>query len=174
MSQHEIARLMVGREVLFQVRKNAAKPGKVLLETTDLCAQSARGTPALRGVNLQVRAGRSWASRVSRATVSASWRNALRECGRPPVVILLLRHIHRSHGCLPAAGRSASGTSLRIGSSRACADLSLWETLIVGNQRKKYSRSGAGPALPSAAHREFSRQLIADYSIKIGDHRRRA
>jgi simple sugar transport system ATP-binding protein len=56
-TQEEIARLMVGREVLLRVDKAPAKPGDVLLRLEGVTADSERGLAALRGVSLEVRAG---------------------------------------------------------------------------------------------------------------------
>lgn len=56
-SQAEIARLMVGREVLLRVNKTPAHPGPVVLHVEDLHAQSDRGLEVLHGVSFDVRAG---------------------------------------------------------------------------------------------------------------------
>ena len=56
-TKEELARWMVGREVRFHLEKEPARPGPVLLELEDVHAESDRGTPALQGVSLQVRAG---------------------------------------------------------------------------------------------------------------------
>jgi ABC-type uncharacterized transport system ATPase subunit len=56
-NQAEIARLMVGREVLLRVNKTPAHPGSVILHVEDLHALSDRGLEALHGVSLNVRAG---------------------------------------------------------------------------------------------------------------------
>ena len=53
----ELARLMVGREVLFRLDKTPAKPGKEILRVTGLEAENDKGLPALRGVDLYVCAG---------------------------------------------------------------------------------------------------------------------
>jgi simple sugar transport system ATP-binding protein len=53
----ELARLMVGREVLFRLEKAACQPGEVVLQVESLFADNDKGLPALRGVSLQVRAG---------------------------------------------------------------------------------------------------------------------
>jgi general nucleoside transport system ATP-binding protein len=52
----EIARLMVGREVLLRVDKAPARPGGILLSIRDLWI-GAGGAARLRGVSLDVRAG---------------------------------------------------------------------------------------------------------------------
>ncbi len=53
----ELARLMVGREVLFRIEKEKAKPGKVILELDQVEATNEKGLPALRGLSLKVREG---------------------------------------------------------------------------------------------------------------------
>jgi simple sugar transport system ATP-binding protein len=56
-SEEELAEMMVGREVTLVVAKEAASPTDVVLEVTGLMADDQRGHPALRGVDLAVRAG---------------------------------------------------------------------------------------------------------------------
>lgn len=56
-STAELARLMVGREVLFRVQKQPQTPGPVVLAIEDLTATNDRGLPALQKLNLQVHAG---------------------------------------------------------------------------------------------------------------------
>jgi simple sugar transport system ATP-binding protein len=56
-TERELARLMVGREVLLRVEKEPARPGPPLLEVEDLSAHDDRGLEALRGVSLTVHAG---------------------------------------------------------------------------------------------------------------------
>ncbi len=53
----ELARLMVGREVLFRLDKDEFRPGAEVLEVNDLCAENDKGLPALRGLSLTVREG---------------------------------------------------------------------------------------------------------------------
>jgi simple sugar transport system ATP-binding protein len=53
----ELARLMVGREVLEVLDRTPFAPGAVVLEARDVAADNDRGLRALRGVSLQVRAG---------------------------------------------------------------------------------------------------------------------
>jgi simple sugar transport system ATP-binding protein len=56
-TRQELARLMVGREVVFSIEKKAKQPGEVILDVKDLHAENDKGLPALRGVSLNVRAG---------------------------------------------------------------------------------------------------------------------
>ena len=53
----ELARLMVGRDVLFRLEKKPKAPGEIVLAVESLQAQNDKGLAALRGVSLEVRAG---------------------------------------------------------------------------------------------------------------------
>ena len=57
-TERSLARLMVGRDVLLRVEKDAAKPGDPLLELRDVSARDDRGLPAVRGVSLAGARGR--------------------------------------------------------------------------------------------------------------------
>ncbi len=56
-TEESLARMMVGRDVLFRVAKEPTEPGAPLLEVEDLEVTDDRGLPAVRGLSLQVRAG---------------------------------------------------------------------------------------------------------------------
>jgi simple sugar transport system ATP-binding protein len=56
-SEQDLARLMVGRDVLLEVDKRPAAPGDPLLVVDDLVVRDERGLEALRGVSFAVRAG---------------------------------------------------------------------------------------------------------------------
>jgi general nucleoside transport system ATP-binding protein len=56
-TEASLAKLMVGRDVLFRVEKEAARAGEPLLEIEELEVIDDRGLPAVRGLSLQVRAG---------------------------------------------------------------------------------------------------------------------
>jgi simple sugar transport system ATP-binding protein len=55
--EQEIARLMVGRDVLLRVEKTEAKPGPIALRVENLTANSDQGVPALRGVSFELHKG---------------------------------------------------------------------------------------------------------------------
>ncbi|MFP4345230.1 MAG: ABC transporter ATP-binding protein [Anaerolineales bacterium] len=57
MTKAELARMMVGREVNLTRQRVPVTPGEVRLALEEVWAESDRGTHALRGVSLQVRAG---------------------------------------------------------------------------------------------------------------------
>ncbi len=56
-TKHELAQLMVGRDVVFQVEKSPNTPGDVVLQVNGVQAVNNKGTPALRGISLDVRSG---------------------------------------------------------------------------------------------------------------------
>jgi ABC-type uncharacterized transport system ATPase subunit len=56
-SEADLARLMVGRDVLFRLEKKPSKVGEPLLEIAGLEVDDDRGLPAVRGLSLQVRGG---------------------------------------------------------------------------------------------------------------------
>ena len=56
-TEESLARMMVGRDVLFRVAKEPAKPGDALLEVGGLEVVDDRGLPAVQGVSFEVRAG---------------------------------------------------------------------------------------------------------------------
>jgi ABC-type uncharacterized transport system ATPase subunit len=56
-TEDQLARLMVGRDVLLRVDKKPAQAGEPLLQVEDLHVLDDRDLPAVRGVSLEVRAG---------------------------------------------------------------------------------------------------------------------
>ena len=57
MNKRELARMMVGRELLFRVDRPPAEQGDVVLDVRNLVVRDDRGVPAVRNVSLTVRAG---------------------------------------------------------------------------------------------------------------------
>lgn len=56
-SEASLAAMMVGRDVILQVDKDAAQPAETVLEVRGLYVRDDRSLPAVSGVDLQVRAG---------------------------------------------------------------------------------------------------------------------
>jgi simple sugar transport system ATP-binding protein len=56
-TEESLARLMVGRDVLLRVKKEAAKLGDPMLEVEDLHVRDQRGLEAVKGVSMNVRGG---------------------------------------------------------------------------------------------------------------------
>lgn len=53
-TREDLARLMVGRDVLFRLEKSQCDAGDVALEVHGLCAENDKGIPALKDVNLTI------------------------------------------------------------------------------------------------------------------------
>lgn len=56
-TKDELARLMVGRDVVFTVQKTPHTPGDVVLKVNNVKAENDKGVPALRGLSLEIRGG---------------------------------------------------------------------------------------------------------------------
>lgn len=74
-SRAELARLMVGREVVFRVDKKAVETGEVVLNVQNLEAYNDKGIKALNGVSINVREGEI----VGLAGVAGNGQNELAE-----------------------------------------------------------------------------------------------
>ncbi|MBI3360487.1 MAG: ABC transporter ATP-binding protein [Chloroflexi bacterium] len=83
----ELAKLMVGRTVLFDLDKTAQAPGEVVLQLKDVCADNDKGRPALRHVSLTVRSGEI----VGIAAIAGNGQSELAE------VVTGLRHATSGH-----------------------------------------------------------------------------
>jgi general nucleoside transport system ATP-binding protein len=95
-TEPQLARMMVGREVVLRVEKGVSVPGEPLLEVTDLHADDDRGVEKVSGVSFQVRAGEI----VGIAGVDGNGQTELVEC------ITALRHW--TAGSIVVAGKSLS------------------------------------------------------------------
>lgn len=56
-NEKDLAKKMVGREVLFRIKRRRAKRGRAVLEVKNLGALSDKGLPALKKVSLSIREG---------------------------------------------------------------------------------------------------------------------
>jgi simple sugar transport system ATP-binding protein len=56
-SEEELARMMVGRDVLLRVSRGATTPGEVVLSVSGLRAVGRKGMEVLKGIDLEVRRG---------------------------------------------------------------------------------------------------------------------
>ena len=96
----ELARLMIGRDVVFDITRPEGSFGPVMLEAEDLCARNDRGLEALDNVSFNVRAGEI----LGIAGVDGNGQDELAE------VIAGLRPHHA--GCIRIAGNDVAGASV--------------------------------------------------------------
>ena len=169
----ELARMMVGREVVFRVEKKPAKPGEVVLDVRELSVSGERGLLAVRGLSLEVRAGEI----LGLAGVDGNGQTELAEA-----IIGLHRPVA---GRISIAGRDMTGATPRqvieqkvthIPEDRMTMGLiptfSVQENLILDSyDQAPYSRRPLGNGkngwfLNARAILDHARRAIADYNIK--------
>ncbi|OQY22325.1 MAG: heme ABC transporter ATP-binding protein [Anaerolineaceae bacterium 4572_32.1] len=163
-STAELARLMVGREVLFRIEKETRQPGEVVLSVENVHALNDKGLPALNGVSLQVRAGEI----VGLAGVAGNGQRELAEA------ITGLRHC--VSGQVTVKGQKVStGTAsdaIRQGVAHVPQDrrgmgsapnLNLIDNLIM----KDYNRPPVGPGwvIKQPVARQRATELKEEYEI---------
>jgi len=144
----ELARLMVGREVVFRLEKKPLHRGELLLEVRDIHALNDRGLPALRGVSFELYAGEI----LGVAGVSGNGQRELAE------VLTGLRRVTRGRIVL-------NGKPMTNRSAREIADM---QVAHIPTERK---RMGTVPnmsikenlILKSYRHPPFARGLFVDY-----------
>jgi len=163
-NRRELAKLMVGREVIFQLEKSPLKAGDVVLSVEDVHARNDKGLIALQGVSLTVRSGEI----VGLAGIAGNGQNELAE------IIGGLRECEKGRVCLNGMCISNSPVSfgLQQGLAYIPADrthvgtapnLSITDNVIMKNYRKPPIARGL--LLDSKRAREFAKELQEAYDI---------
>jgi simple sugar transport system ATP-binding protein len=109
MSRQDLARLMVGRDVVFHLDKKPHPVGDVVLDVQNVHAENDKGLPALRGVSFQVRSGEI----VGLAGVAGNGQSELSQ------VITGLRKV--SEGCIELNGETICNQGAMTGIKRGLA-----------------------------------------------------
>jgi ABC-type uncharacterized transport system ATPase subunit len=163
-TRQELAKQMVGREVVFYLDKKPAKPGEMVLQVNDVHAENDKGLHALNGVTLNVRAGEI----VGLAGVAG---NGQRELAQ---VITGLRRC--TDGQVSLNGEAITNRSALFGILRGIAhvpedrthvgtspNLSVTDNVIMKQYRRPpISRRGM---LNMPVATKFANQLKGDYDI---------
>lgn len=160
----ELARLMVGRTVLFSIEKAPQAVGPVVLSVEDVAAENDKGLPALRGISFQVRAGEI----LGIAGVAGNGQRELAE------TIAGLRRCTR--GIVRVGGKIISNQPARIAIEDGVAyipedrrevgsspNLSITNNLILKSYRKPPIARGLAIDQPAARRR--AEGLKAEYDI---------
>jgi len=163
-SPAELARLMVGREVLFELEKKPFAPGAVILRLEKASAKDDRDLPALREVDLEIRSGEI----VGIAGVAGNGQRELAE------VITGLRRL--SSGTVSVGGKDLTNASpismIRAGiahipqdrsSVGAVGDMSVASNLSMKSYRKP--PLSAGIFLLPGRMAALARKLIESFRI---------
>ena len=166
LTRNELATLMVGREVVFDIEKKDQQPGVVVLSIKDVYAENDKGLPALNGVTLEVRAGEI----LGLAGVSG---NGQRELAQ---VIAGLRKC--TQGEVLLNGEVISNQPVRVGIDLGVAyipedrthvgsspNLSMTDNVIMKSYRKP--PIGKRLAINSEASVQFAEELKTSYDIMI-------
>jgi general nucleoside transport system ATP-binding protein len=164
-SREEIAKLMVGRDMLPQVVRGSGHPADVVLEVHDLRCDSDRGLSALKGLSFNVRAGEI----LGIAGVEGNGQSELID------VITGLRHA--SGGSVTLIGHDVCNKSPRIAREIGLSaipedrharglvlDYSVANNLILGEQDKP-AVSG-GNILNPRRILERARRLVRQFDIR--------
>ncbi len=106
-SPEQLAELMVGRKVLLEVEKGAARPGATVLQVEDLRVRDEHGVERLKGVSFEIRRGEilglAGVAGNGQSELLAALGGMMRATGRA-----------RLNGAdLPLSGRGADGQSRR-------------------------------------------------------------
>jgi simple sugar transport system ATP-binding protein len=169
----ELARLMVGRDVLLRVEKTAARPGAPVLEVRDLAVTALDGTRRLAGVSFEVRAGEV----VGVAGVEGNGQTELIEAlaGLVPAA--------SATGSVRLAGEDVTGLDARRRKERGIAhipedrhrrglllDFDLAENTILGFQHSKPVVVGPGGVwLDEPAIRQRADRIVHDFDVRPAD-----
>src|SRR5690606_12143899 len=167
--QRTLARMMVGRDVQFQPDRAEIETGPVRLEIRHLSARNDRDLPALRGVSLDVHAGKI----VGIAGVSGNGQRELAECiaGLRPADDGTVLLAGRSLLELPVQERLKAGLSY-IPEERnrhgTIGSFSVAENAILQNHGTPEFLNG--PFFNFEAIRRYTDDLIQRYRIKTPGH----
>ena len=173
-TEPQLARMMVGRDVVLRVEKGEAKPAEPLLEVTDLHASDDRGVAKVRGVSFQVRAGEI----VGIAGVDGNGQTELIDC------ITGLRHAES--GTITVAGKKLGAhasprEALNAGMGHVpedrhrrglVLDFTLAENLVLHDYEKE-PNAKHGWLFPEGIVRR-ARRLLQQFDVRGGGPQTRA
>jgi general nucleoside transport system ATP-binding protein len=160
----ELAKMMVGRDVVFAVKRGRARPGDVELRVKDLVVAGSGGLPAVRGLSLDIRVGEI----VGIAGVNGNGQSELVEAitGLRPVELGSVEL--GGHDIGTASVRSRRGRGLaHIPEDRMVTGLDLQASLadnaIVSSYKSPaFSRFGLQRR---KAIRDYAKGIVAEYSV---------
>ena len=171
-TKEDLARMMVGRSVIFRVHKDALEPGEVVLEAQGLRALSDMGQEMLRGIDLAVHSREILAI----AGVAGNGQRELFETligARKATAGRVLLRGEDITG-LPPRKRLLKGLAhvpedrIRMG---LIPEFSIAENLILGNQRLAPFRKGLG--IDDGQVQKFAKESVETFEIATPSIRQR-
>lgn len=167
-SKADLARLMVGREVIFQVDKEEHDLGQVVLELKNVAAQNDKGLPALNVTSMQIQGGEV----LGIAGVAGNGQRELAE------VITGLRPV--TGGRISILGRDMTNCSpldfIRVGVAHVPGDrlgmglagnLPVSDNLIMKVYRGRPIANG--PFLVKQAMTKFAKKIVETFDVMTPD-----
>jgi general nucleoside transport system ATP-binding protein len=168
-SEREMAEMMVGRAVKFEIDKGPAKPGDVILSIKDLSVRHARGHMAVRNFSLNVRSGEI----VGLAGVDGN--------GQTELIYAITGLVTVVSGSIAVNGKEISGMTVKerveagvghIPEDRhrhgLVLDFTIAENAALKNYDKPPFSSPAG-ILDYQKMTAHAAELIAEYDIRAGE-----
>jgi len=165
-TRQDLARQMVGRDVIFHLEKKQQEPGPVVLKVEDIYADNDKGLPALRGVSFEICSGEI----LGLAGVAGNGQRELAE------VITGMRKCTR--GIVWLSGVEICNRPARFGIQRGLAyipedrthegsspNLSVTDNVIMKNYRKHPISRGWLLDMPQATR--FAEKLKEAYNIMV-------
>ena len=163
-SKDELARLMVGKDVLFQFDKEAREPGEVTIQVENLKATNDKGLPAVKGISFQIRSGEI----LGIAGVAGNGQRELAEaitCLRPVKEGSIMVNGQDITNCSPRDAINAGLSHIpgdRLGRGLA-ANLPVSDNLVMKAYRKP--PVATGPMVDYQRVNTFSSRLVDNYEI---------
>ena len=168
-SEEEMAEMMVGRAIKFEIDKSPAKPGDVLLKIEDLNVRTARGNLGVRNFSLDVRSGEI----VGIAGVDGN--------GQTELIYAITGLARAESGRILVKGRDVTRLSVKervlagighIPEDRhrhgLVLDFSVAENCVLKNYDRAPYSSPMG-VLAEGVIENHARDLIAEYDIRAGE-----
>jgi simple sugar transport system ATP-binding protein len=166
MTRQELARQMVGRDVVFSLDKQPQTPGDVVLSVSNIHAENDKGLPALRGVSFEIRSGEI----LGLAGVAGNGQSELAQ------VITGMRRC--TEGCVELNGETICNQGTLYSIQRGLAyvpedrthvgsspNLSVTDNVIMKNYRQAPIAHGWMIDMPTAT--KFAKELKEAYDIIV-------
>ena len=165
-TRQDLARLMVGRDVVFQLEKKQQEAGEVVLKVENVHAENDKGLPAVRGMSFEIRAGEIYGL----AGVAGNGQrelsqviSGLRKCSQGRILLNGVEiNNHPAQYAIQRGLAYVPEDRTHVGSS---PNLSVTDNVIMKNYQREPISHGWMLDIPAAQH--FARELKDAYNIMV-------
>lgn len=164
-SERDLARRMVGRDVILRVDKADCRPGPVMLEVRDLALRDEAGRPKLRGIDLDLHAGEILGIAGVDGNGQSEFADALSGLRRPDAGTVRLNGTIVTWA--DTAARRAAGLGIVPADRRgtgSLATLPIADNAVLGHLRP-YTRMG-GAVLDRAAIAKRAQSIVERFGVR--------